>query len=116
VLADQRGWEVFLPFGIVVDHERTAYGVATVQHKLARSLGGTNDSENLTLYCYNCNNADDKEVKKQVTVPILPGNDPLPRLRDGFRNRRKIGETIRALSRWEDDGGRPRADPDSVGN
>jgi hypothetical protein len=79
-VAERLGWEVFRPFGIVVAPDGAAYAIATVQHILSRALGGTNAIRNLTLYCYNCNLTDNMEVRRNLTLPVQCGADPLAML------------------------------------
>ncbi len=113
-VANQWEWEVFKPFGMAVAPDCTAYGIATIQHVLPRSRGGTNHADNLTLYCYNCNNDDNVHVEFGAAMEVLPGNDPallIERQLEGrFRHRRTSRQ--RDLDRWEDDGGRVPPDRD----
>lgn len=109
-VARQWGWEVFTRHGLAVASDGTPYGLATIQHVLSRARGGTNDPHNLSLYCHNCNGADNIEVELGVPQPVVPGNDPESAPKR-VRTTKRMGMGP-AYSRWEDDGGRVPPDED----
>ena len=57
-----------MAWGVGPDHPR----VITVDHILARSLGGTNDPNNLTCICWTCNNH--KSAYESRICKSLEGN------------------------------------------
>ena len=49
------GWVLHHPSGQVVDRSGECWGLATVEHLTPQSKGGTDDPNNVTLYCLTCN-------------------------------------------------------------
>lgn len=85
------GWEVHQRSGVILSPAGELYKIATIQHIVPRSFGGTNTWSNLTLYCAGCNELDNLE--------FLLAHRPRSK-RKSFR--RSSGT---ALQRWADDGG-----------
>ncbi len=64
---------------------------ATIDHKIPRSRGGTDATENLTLACFTCN-----QTKRAMTVDEFAATDngknmpPKPNRFDSLRERRRL--------------------------